>query len=140
MRERNGIMSKICLDNTFVSDYIDGREYTKRYLLDHIGRTEVFVPYIIMYESAVPVYMSKYERTIEDVKNNLSGFKLVSFDKEKVKETAKIRAHIKQRDDKSCESPDLLIAGIARSIGATVVTSNVDDFEDVPNLDIENPR
>ncbi|WP_417657285.1 type II toxin-antitoxin system tRNA(fMet)-specific endonuclease VapC [Pseudidiomarina aestuarii] len=67
----------------------------------------------------------------------LSRLTILDFDSAAAEHAARIRAHLRQ-----CGTPigayDALIAGHARSLGLTVVTNDVREFERVPGLMFEN--
>jgi predicted nucleic acid-binding protein len=134
-------MSKACLDNTFVSDYLDGEQYTEDYLIKKMGEAKIYVPQIVRFEATVRVFLSDHGTTMQDIQNNLNGFRNAPLDRESVNEAAKIRGELLDDESKSkIDSPDALIAGIARAMDATLITSNTDDFDDVSGLEIKNPR
>lgn len=67
----------------------------------------------------------------------LSYVEVLDFPGEAASHYAKIRAHLKTRGT-LIGANDLFIAAHARSLGATLVTNNTEEFGRVPHLLIEN--
>lgn len=131
-------MTTICLDNTFVSDYLDHEQYTKEFLSRFGPEDDVLLPDIVRFETLVPAYRSGQGRKPSRVRHALSGFQPVAFDSGVAEEAAEIRAGL-MNQGRALGSPDILIAGTARYHGADVVT---DDraFGRVPGLTARNPK
>lgn len=131
-------MATLCLDNTFVSDYLGEPAYTTDFLRAFDAADTILLPTIVWFEALTPAFRSGDSRTPSRVRSALGGFDLVPFDDGAAEETATIRASLLDSGD-PLGSPDVLIAGIARHHGATLVT---DDraFECVPGLTVRNPK
>ena len=69
----------------------------------------------------------------------LASFTLLNFDDSAARAYGEIRATL-ERQGKTIGPLDLLIAAHARSIGATVLTGNYDEFKRVPGLRISRWR
>jgi tRNA(fMet)-specific endonuclease VapC len=65
----------------------------------------------------------------------LGSFKIIEFNMDAAIHYAEIRAHL-ELSGNIIGSMDLLIAAQARSLGSTLITSNVREFERVSNLKI----
>lgn len=76
--------------------------------------------------------------SIADIRQELAHVDVAPFDANASEETAIIRATLADRGD-LINALDILIAGTARNMGATVVAVDR-DFERVPNLDVHNPK
>lgn len=129
---------KFCLDNTFVSDYLGGEDYTRDFLTNLPPDAEVYVPTVVRFEAFVPAFDRGGSRSLSKAKRALSGFKHVGFSEVQAEEAAEIRARL-ERAGERIGSPDVLIAGIAKDLDAEVVSSD-DHFERVPGVDARDPR
>lgn len=131
-------MATICLDNTFVSDYLNEAPYTAAFLRDFDPADDVLVPDIVRFEALVPAFRSGGGRKATAVRRALSGFQSAAFDSDVAEEAAEIRSGLLD-DGTAVGSPDVLIAGTARSHGADLVT---DDraFSRVDGLTVRNPK
>lgn len=132
-------MTTLCLDNSFVSDYLAGEDYTKAFLgnLDP-DADDVLVPTIVRFETYVLAFQQGGSRTVAAVKRALSGFRTVDLDDDAAEEAAEIRGTLLDRGE-PLGAPDVLIAGVARSRNAGVVSDDR-GFERVPDLAVRNPK
>jgi tRNA(fMet)-specific endonuclease VapC len=80
-----------------------------------------------------------FERTATALEKFLFAAPVVSFDSHAAREAACVRAEL-EKLGKPSGAIDPLIAGHARYLGATLVTSNTKHFENVPGLRLENWR
>lgn len=128
----------LCLDNTFVSDYLNGEDYTRDFLTNLPPDAEVYVPTVVRFEAFVPAFDRGGSRSLSKAKRALSGFKHVGFTEVHAEEAAEIRARLKGAGEK-IGSPDVLIAGIAKDLDADVVSSDA-GFERVPGVGARDPR
>lgn len=131
-------MTTLCLDNTFVSHYLDGKPYTKEFLQGLSSNTEVYIPHLVCYEAYVPAFKESGSRSLQKAAHALSGFHMIGFDHEHAKEAAKIRADLIERGQK-IGAPDVLIAGVARQMDADIVSSD-GHFDRVSNLNVIDPK
>lgn len=131
-------MTTICLDNNFVSDYLDEVQYTADFLREFGPEDDVLLPDIVRFEALVPAFRSGSGRQASKVRRALSGFQPVEFDSGVAEEAAEVRADLLD-SGAPMGSPDVLIAGTARYHGADVVT---DDraFSRVDGISIRNPK
>lgn len=131
-------MATICLDNTFVSDYLNGAQYTAAFLREFGPADTVLVSDIVRFEALVPAFRSGSGRTATDVRQALGGFQSVAFDSDVAEAAAEIRSDLLDAGS-PVGSPDVLIAGTARAHGADLVT---DDraFSRIDGLTVRNPK
>ena len=77
----------------------------------------------------------------EENKNKLNAFlnllEIIPFDSKCAAEYGKLRSYLKQKG-KIIGNNDLLIASHALSVQATLITNNLSEFIQVPNLQVEN--
>ncbi|MFC6724081.1 PIN domain-containing protein [Halobium palmae] len=124
------------LDTSFLVDYLRGHPSAGAYVTDHDGEAFVgsAVAFYELYHGAV-----KVGRPIEDVDRDLRWVDREPFALEHGREAARIREELESAGGR-IEHPDTMLAGVARSIGAPVVTANAEHFERVANLRVENHR
>ena len=127
----------ICLDSSFLVDYLRGRDYTQAFLKEVGAEVSVVVPTIVLHELYTGA-LRKTGRSIEDVDEALVGIDVVGFDAGAAAESADIRATLLDRGE-PINRLDMLIAGVARQVGATVVAVDR-DYDRVPDLDVTDPR
>jgi tRNA(fMet)-specific endonuclease VapC len=97
---------------------------------------DIFVPTIVFFELQVGVVKSSSpEKRMQQMQQLLSQATLVPFDLEVAVASAQIRAHLEQQGT-PIGSLDVLIAGTAVALQATLVTHNVREFSRVPGLAI----
>jgi tRNA(fMet)-specific endonuclease VapC len=95
---------------------------------------EIFVPTIVFFELQVGIVKSSSpEKRIQQVQQLLNQATVVPFDLEVAVASAKIRAHLEQQGT-PIGSLDVLIAGTAVALQATLVTHNVREFSRIPGL------
>lgn len=131
-------MATICLDNTFVSDYLNGARYTADFLRDFGQADDVLLPDLVRFEAFVLAFQSGSGQNTSEVRRALRGFQPVGFDSGLAEEAAEIRGNLLDTGA-ALGSPDVLIAGTARYHEADLVT---DDraFSRVDGLSIRNPK
>ena len=127
----------ICLDSSFLVDYLRGRDYTQTFLEGIGADVSVVVPTIVLHELYTGA-LRKTGRSIEDIDEALVGIDVVGFDAGAAAESADIRATLLDRGE-PINRLDMLIAGVARQVGATVVAVDR-DYDRVPDLDVTDPR
>jgi len=79
----------------------------------------------------------KKQHRFDQLELFVQGLQIIAWDKTAAEHYGKIRAELK-RLGTPIGNNDLLIAALARSLMAVLVTNNVREFERVPNLVIEN--
>ncbi|MBD2363774.1 type II toxin-antitoxin system VapC family toxin [Anabaena minutissima FACHB-250] len=128
------------LDTCVISDVVKGEENTlKRIKL--ISPTEIFVSSLtvmeVKYGLAInPQRAVKIQSIIEIL---LSSITILPFDAKEAKQAAHIRSFLKLAG-LPIGAYDVLIAATAVINNHIMVTSNVREFQRVPNLQIENWR
>jgi len=123
------------LDSSYCADFLRGREYAKQYRLDHQDEDLVLpaIGFYELYHGAV-----KVGRDPTQVEQDLPWVDRVDYDPAHGLEGARIRDELEQ-NGRRLQHPDMMIAGVARSFGVPVVTSD-SGFEHVEGLEVENPR
>ena len=123
------------LDSSFCADFLRGREHAKRYRLDH-RETNLLLPTIGLYElyhGAV-----KTGRDPRDIDRALPWVDTIDYTPDHGLESARIRQELDEKG-KRLQHPDMMIAGVARSLEVPVVTSD-GGFAHVDDLVVENSR
>ena len=99
---------------------------------------EVGTSIITVYELAYGAQKSRYQqRTRDAMAKFLSPLQVINLDRSSVQESAAIRADLEKKG-MPIGPYDLLIAGLTRSRGMTLVTNNTGEFERVEGLKLEN--
>lgn len=126
-----------CLDTSFLIDYLDGDESVSAYL-DERSETPFFAPSLSLFEVYRGAARTGGPDAVERAEDALGWVNPVELDGAASREAALIEAELVD-DGAPINLGDVLIAGIARNVGGTVVT-NDGDFERVPGLDVERYR
>ena len=123
------------VDSSLIADFLRGRESAKAYRLDH--RNERFVLTSIgayeLFHGAVRE--GRDPRLLDD---DLPWVEHLEYDRTHALEAATIRSEL-ESDGTRLQHPDMMIAGVARSLDVPVLTADR-GFERVENLDVENHR
>ena len=99
---------------------------------------EVGTSIITVYELEYGAQKSRYrQRTRNAMAKFLSPLQVLNLDRSSVQESAAIRANLDKKG-MPIGPYDLLIAGLAKSRGMTLVTNNTAEFERVEGLKLEN--
>lgn len=131
-------MATICLDNTFVSEYLNEAQYTADFRRDFGQADDVNLSDFVRFEAFVPAFQSGSGQNTPEVRPALRGFQPVGFDSGIPEEAAEIRGNLLDTGA-ALGSSDVLIAGTARYHVADLVT---DDraFSRVDGLSVRNPK
>jgi predicted nucleic acid-binding protein len=123
------------LDSSFCADFLRGREAAKSYRLDHRDESLVLsaVGYYELYHGAV-----KEGRDPARIDELLPWVERINYDRTHALEGTRIRQELEARGER-LQHPDMLLAGVARSLGVPVVTAD-GGFERVDGLNVENHR
>jgi predicted nucleic acid-binding protein len=123
------------LDSSFCADFLRGRESAKEYRLDHLDESLVLtsVGYYELYHGAV-----KEGRDPVLVDDDLPWVERLDYDRIHAIEGARIRQELSANGER-IQHPDMMIAGVARSLGVPVVASD-SGFERIDGLEVENHR
>lgn len=99
---------------------------------------EVGVSSITIAELAHGVYKSnQVEQNLSALEQFLLPIEVVDFDQQASAAYGAIRAYL-EREGKIIGSMDMLIGAHALSLGITLVTNNVDEFQRIPKLKVED--
>lgn len=128
----------ICLDRSFLIDRFRDREYTQTYLSTIDGSVPVVVPTIVLHELYTGALRSGQTKSTGEIREALVGTQFAPFDDGAAEEAAVIRSML--ADQSELINPlDMLTAGVARRLGATVVAVDR-DYSRVPDLDVADPK
>lgn len=123
------------LDSSFCADFLRGRESAKAYRL--ANQTESLalsaIGYYELYHGAV-----KQGRDPVLIDDTLPWVEYLSYDRTHALEGARIRQELNDMGQR-IQHPDMLLAGVARSLDIPLVTADR-DFERVDGLTVENYR
>lgn len=99
---------------------------------------DVAISTITLFELQYGIEKSRYRKRSEDaLAKFLLPLNLIELDRSSAMEAANIRAQLEKKG-MPIGPYDLLIAGLARSWGMTLVTSNAKEFDRVDDLSMEN--
>jgi len=99
---------------------------------------DVAISIITLFELEYGVEKSQYRQRSQDaLARFLLPLNLIDMDRPSATEAASIRADL-ERKGMPIGPYDLLIAGLARSRGMTLVTNNTKEFERIDGLNLEN--
>ncbi|RQG94588.1 PIN domain-containing protein [Natrarchaeobius chitinivorans] len=123
------------LDSSYFADFLRGRESAKQYRLDHQHENFVLpsVGHYELYHGAV-----KEQRDPVLVDDHLPWVERLEYTREHALESARIRQEL-EANGLRIQHPDMMIAGVARTLGAPIVTSDA-GFERIDGLEIDNHR
>ena len=123
------------LDSSFCADFLRGREPAKEYRLDHQDESLVLpsVGFYELYHGAV-----KEGRDPALVDEDLPWVERLDYNRTHALEGARVRQELEQNGQR-IQHPDMMVAGVARSLGVPVVTAD-GGVERVDDLDVENHR
>lgn len=123
----------IAFDSSFLIDYLDG-EQSAADLLDRLDRPEYYAPTIVLYE----IYegAASYDSdSIETARRSFDWLQPLSFTHDAAVEAARVNAELRA-DGSPINAGDVLVAGVCRHYGASIVTRDshfdlVDDLETI---------
>ncbi|WP_336024851.1 PIN domain-containing protein [Halobellus salinisoli] len=123
------------LDSSFCADFLRGRESAKAYRLDHRDESMILtsIGYYELYHGAV-----KEGRNPALVEDDLPWVDYLEYERSHALEAARIRQELESSGQR-IQHPDMMIAGVARSLDVPVVTAD-GGFEHIDGLDVENYR
>lgn len=128
------------LDSTFLAHHARGTEAVAEYLSAHDD--EEFVTSTINVKEIAVGALTVADPTKEELLADLGWVRILSFTAEHAYFAAEFEAELRadpdvQQDQINSLMGDLLIAGVARSIDAPVVTRNVEDFKRFDGVSVE---
>lgn len=123
------------LDSSYCADFLRGRDHARQYRLDNRNENLVLpsIGFYELYRGAV-----KVGRDPRSVDEHLEWADRLDYSPTHALEGARIRDELEEKGQR-IQHPDTMIAGVARSLGVPVVTTD-DGFGRVPDLAVENPR
>ncbi|MEH2051354.1 type II toxin-antitoxin system VapC family toxin [Nostoc sp.] len=100
--------------------------------------SQCYLSTIVVSELYKGVYCSKQvEKNLETLAQLTELLSIEPFDIDAAREFSKIQSELRQIGRPTGEV-DALIAGVVRSRNDILVTNNIKDFENIPNLQLEN--
>jgi tRNA(fMet)-specific endonuclease VapC len=128
------------LDTCVVSDFVKGEENTLK-RLKSTSPNDIFISSLTVMEVKYGLYINS-ERAIKIqplIESFFSSIIILPFYTEEAEQSAQIRSILKMAGT-PIGAYDVLIAATALTHNHIVVTSNVREFQRIPNLKIENWR
>jgi tRNA(fMet)-specific endonuclease VapC len=128
------------LDTCVVSDFVKGEENTLK-RLKSTSPSDIFISSLTVMEVKYELYINP-ERAIKIqplIESFFSSIIILPFYTEEAEQVAQIRSILKMAGT-PIGAYDVLIAATALTHNHIIVTSNVREFQRVPNLKIENWR
>lgn len=134
---------KKLLDTTFHVHFLTDESRVKPYLEAHDApETEFLASTITMKELAVGVHHVEDDPSVADLQADFGWVTVLPFSSRHAFYAGQIENALIQRgtpqDQLNALGGDVLIGGVARAEDATVVTLNTDDFELMPDVDVED--
>lgn len=127
----------VVLDTNTLIYYFKGMGNVATKLLQ-FSPQEVSIPAIVLFELEVGIAKSTFpQKRREQLEALTAVIAVLPFAQKEASVAAQIRATLEQAGT-SIGAYDVLIAATARSIGATLITHNVEEFSRVPQLQIED--
>lgn len=129
-----------CFDNTFVVDYLDGKQETIEYL-ENCSTESLYIPAIVLYEALEGQVKSAGPASFQKTVSYLTWSDIAPFDKTTAREAGELQEDLANRG-RELRSADAMIGGTARELDATLVTADSDfTNEDAKAvLDVERYR
>lgn len=129
------------LDTTFLIDYWAGEDRVETYLEDH-SETESFISTTITLKELGVGRALQGRLDPAELEATYGWVTFLPFDVDHVYHAAELEAALRGRSDvdgarRNALAGDLLIAAVAKSEGAPVVTDNVTDFERFDGVAVE---
>ena len=124
-----------CLDSSYLIDYLEGHDGAKTWLQSN-EEGPLATTTIALYETYRGVLWSQSSMTMDNVFEAFDWATVLPFNEAAAREAALIQRELRENGT-PVGTPDVMIGGIARSVGGTVVTRD-SDFNRIPELNIEN--
>lgn len=124
------------LDTSYLVDYEKGRPAASSYFDNHVDEP-LTSSTISMFELAFGVVWDGH-RTLTDLRESLTWVEFLDFSIEDAFEGARIQAELQGTGDR-IPIPDVMIAGVARRRGATLVAADA-HFEGIDGLSVDRHR
>jgi predicted nucleic acid-binding protein len=134
---------KKLLDTTFHVHFLTDKERVKPYLEAHeTPETEFLSSMITMKKLAVGVHHVEHDPSVADLHADFGWVNILPFSMRHAFYAGQIENALIQQgtpqEQLNALGGDILIGGVALAEDATVVTQNTDDFELMPDVDIES--
>ena len=130
-------MTRYMLDTNIISDLIRNPQGRAAKRIAKVGEDNICTSIIVAAELRYGCAKSGSQRLLKAVEDVLGEISVLPFDVPADAEYGGIRAKL-EAAGKPIGGNDLLIAAHASATGATVVTSNTDEFRRIPGLKVEN--
>lgn len=134
---------KKLLDTTFHIHFLTNAAEVAPYLAAHEDTaTEFITSTIVMKELAVGVHYVEDDPSLATLRADFGWVEILPFSIRHAYCGGEIEAHFHRQgmpqDERNALGGEILIGGVARAEGATVVTRNTDDFDPMPGVDVES--
>jgi len=127
----------LCLDSSFLIDYLHGRDHALAFL-ETRPNAEYVVPTLALWELYAGAERSdKQGDSIAAIDDSLDWIDVIGFNRSAAQEGARIRAQLFEQG-RQINAVDVLIAGVALNCGADLVAMDR-DFEHVDGLNVLHP-
>ena len=128
----------LCLDTSFLIDYLHGRDHALSFL-EARPNAEYVVPTLALWELYAGAERSdKQGDSIAAIDDSLDWIDVIGFSRSAAQEGARIRARLFDQG-KQTNAVDVLIAGVALDHSADLVATDR-DFDNVDGLNVLHPR
>ncbi len=128
----------LCLDTSFLIDYLHGRDHALSFL-EARPNAEYVVPTLALWELYAGAERSdKQGDSIAAIDDSLDWIDVIGFSRSAAQEGARIRAQLFDQG-KQINAVDVLIAGVALDCGGDLVATDR-DFDNVDGLNVLHPR
>lgn len=127
----------LCLDSSFLIDYLHGRDHALSFL-EARPNAEYVVPTLALWELYTGAERSnKQGDSIAAIDNSLDWIGVIGFNRSAAQEGARIRAQLFDQGQQ-INAVDVLIAAVALDYGADIVAMDR-DFEYIDDLNVLHP-
>lgn len=130
-------MSRYMLDTNIISDLIRNPKGKAAKRIAKVGEDTICTSIIVAAELRYGCARKGSGRLLKAVEDLLGEIAVLPFDIPADVEYGGIRSELESLG-RPIGGNDMLIAAHARTLGATIVTANVDEFKRVPGLKVEN--
>jgi tRNA(fMet)-specific endonuclease VapC len=130
-------LSRYLLDTDIISDLIQNPQGRAARRIAKTGEDNICTSIIVAAELRYGCAKSGSRRLLKAVEDLLGEIEVLPFEVPADVEYGEIRAEL-ETAGRPIGGNDLLIAAHSRALGATVVTANIQEFERVRGLKVEN--
>ena len=125
-------MEKTCLDTDFLIDILRKKEEPLKWLIKNTDK-QLFTTTINLFEIFYGAYKSKNNNELKACEELSDTFSVVSLSKEAAKTAGKIASSL-EREGKTIDFRDIMIASIAITENASLKTFNTKHFSRINGL------